>query len=97
VLNQDYGPNAPVAGANALGVLQIFATGIPLNALVFVQIGGQAGLTPQYSGPAPGSVGVQQINVAIPTGLASGATPLVICAVARSQQFCSSSYTVFVH
>jgi uncharacterized protein (TIGR03437 family) len=96
ILNQDYSPNAPTNTAKAGSVLQIFATGIPANAMVSVEIGGQGSLTPQYSGPAPGVTGVQQVNVAVPTGLASGGTPLVVCAVAGSQQYCSSGYTLYL-
>lgn len=96
VLNQDNGLNAPASAAKAGTVLQIFATGIPAGALVSAQIGGQGGLTPVYAGPAPGLTGVQQVNVAVPGGLAPGAEPLVVCALASSQTFCSVSYTVFV-
>jgi uncharacterized protein (TIGR03437 family) len=96
VLNQNNSSNAPGAAATASSVLQMFATGIPADALVSVQIGGQGNLTPLYAGPAPGVPGVQQVNVAVPTGLASGSTPLTICAVAGSQQYCSSGYTVFL-
>ena len=96
VLNQDNSLNAPASAAKAGTVLQIFATGIPAGALVSAQIGGQGGLTPVYAGPAPGLTGVQQVNVAVPGGLAPGAEPLVVCALASSQTFCSVSYTVFV-
>jgi uncharacterized protein (TIGR03437 family) len=96
VLNQDYSPNAPASAAQAGAVLQIFSTGIPAGAPVSVAIGGQTGLAPLYAGPAPGLTGVQQVNVAVPGGLLSGPSPLEICAVAASRQFCSSGYTVYV-
>jgi uncharacterized protein (TIGR03437 family) len=96
VLNQDNSLNAPALAAKAASVLQIFATGIPAGAAVTVQIGGQGGLTPLYAGAAPGLTGVQQVNVAVPGGLAPGATPLAICALAQSRLFCSPGYTVFV-
>jgi uncharacterized protein (TIGR03437 family) len=95
-LNQDSSPNAPASAAAAGSMLQIFATGIPASALVSVQIGSQGNLTPEYAGPAPGITGVQQVNVAVPSGLPSGATPLEICAVVGSQQFCSNSFTVYL-
>jgi uncharacterized protein (TIGR03437 family) len=96
VLNQDYTPNAPAATAAAGSVLQIFATGIPAGPQVTVTIAGQGGLTPLYAGAAPGLTGVQQVNVAVPPSVASGAVPLSICATAGSQQYCSSSYTIYV-
>jgi hypothetical protein len=34
--------------------------------------------------------------ISYPGGLAPGAEPLVVCAFAGSQTFCSPSYTVFV-
>jgi len=42
--------------------------------------GGQTGLVPLYAGPAPALTGVQQVNVAVPSGLAPGAAPLIVCA-----------------
>ena len=96
VLNQDNNLNAPASPAKAASVLQIFATGIPAGALVTVQIGGLGGLAPLYAGPAPGLTGMQQVNVAVPGGLTPGATPLTICALAQSKEFCSPGYTVFV-
>jgi uncharacterized protein (TIGR03437 family) len=96
ILNQDYSANAPTNAAKGGSVLQIFATGIPANAIVSVEIGGEGSLTPQYAGPAPGITGVQQVNVAVPTGLATGPTPLVVCAVAGSQQYCSTSSTLYL-
>ncbi len=96
VLNQDNTINAPASAAKAGSVLQIFGTGIPTGALVTVQIGGQGGLTPLYAGAAPGLLGVQQVNVAVPSGLTPGATPLAICALAQSKLFCSPGYTVYV-
>jgi len=95
-LNQDYSPNAPASPAPAASVLQIFATGIPSGAPVSLQIGGESNLQPLYSGPAPGLAGVQQIDAALPAGLASGAQPLALCATVASRQFCSSPYTVYV-
>ncbi|HJT90106.1 MAG TPA: IPT/TIG domain-containing protein, partial [Bryobacteraceae bacterium] len=94
VLNQDNTGNAASAPAKAGTVLQIFATGIPDNATVSAQIGGQMNLVPLYAGPAPGIPGVQQVNVAVPDGLAPGNTPLVICAAPNGRSACSTAYTI---
>jgi len=96
VLNQDYSPNTPAKPAKAGDILQIFATGIPANAIVSAQIGSQANLVPLYAGPAPGVPGVQQVNVALPGGAASGSTPLTLCVTAGGQQYCSPSWPLSV-
>lgn len=94
-LNQDSSPNAPASAAAAGSILQIFATGIPAGALVSVQIGSQANLTPQYAGPAPGIAGVQQVNVAVPAGV-TGTPAVEVCATVGGQQYCSAAYSITV-
>jgi uncharacterized protein (TIGR03437 family) len=96
VLNQDYTENKAGTPAKAGSVLQIFATGIPTSATVSVQIADRKNLIPLYAGAAPGLTGVQQVNVAIPADLGSGATQLIICATAGSQQACSAGYPVVI-
>lgn len=91
VLNQDYSVNTANRPAKAGDILQIFATGIPANATVSAQIGGQSGLVPLYAGPAPGIPGVQQVNVAVPDGIASGVTTLTLCVSGGGQPYCSTA------
>jgi len=96
VLNQDNTENKAGTPAKAGSVLQIFATGIPTSATVSVQIADRKNLIPLYAGAAPGLTGVQQVNVAIPADLGSGATQLIICATAGSQPACSAGYPVVI-
>ena len=96
VLNQDNTGNKAGSAAKAGSILQIFATGIPSSATVSVQIANRTNLIPLYAGAAPGLTGVQQVNVMIPADLASGATQLIICATAGSQQACSAAYPVVI-
>ena len=96
VLNQDNTENKAGTPAKAGSVLQIFATGIPASATVSVQIADRKNLIPLYAGAAPGLTGVQQVNVAIPADLGSGATQLIICATAGSQSACSAGYPVVI-
>ena len=96
VLNQDNTENKAGTPAKAGSVLQIFATGIPTSATVSVQIADRKNLIPLYAGVAPGLTGVQQVNVAIPADLGSGATQLIICATAGSQSACSAAYGVVI-
>jgi uncharacterized protein (TIGR03437 family) len=96
ILNQDNTGNTAATPAKAGSILQIFATGIPASATVSVQIADRKNLIPPYAGAAPGLTGVQQVNVAIPGDLASGATQLTVCATAGSQQACSAAYAVVI-
>ncbi len=96
VLNQDNSLNAPASGAAGGSVLQIFATGIPAGAAVSVGIAGQSDLVPLYAGPAPDVPGVQQVNVRVPAGVASGAAQLTLCATAGARQYCAAGYTLNV-
>lgn len=96
VLNQDNTVNGADATAAAGSILQIYATGIPDGATVSAQIAGRKDLIPLYAGPAPNVPGVQQVNVAVPDGIDSGAQPLVLCATTNGQQFCSTAFTLAV-
>jgi uncharacterized protein (TIGR03437 family) len=96
VLNQDYSANAPGTPAKVGDILQIFATGIPANAMVSARIGSQGNLVPLYAGPAPGVPGVQQVNAAVPVGAGPGSVPLTICVTAAGQQYCSDAWALSV-
>ena len=89
--------NGPTIAANPGDILQIFLTGIPVNAAVTAVIGSQTNLTPLYAGPAPGIAGVQQVNVAVPAGTGGGgSTQVAICATAAERQFCSTGLPLYV-
>jgi uncharacterized protein (TIGR03437 family) len=96
IRNQDWSENMASSPAAAQTVLQIFGTGIPDGAAVSVQMGNQMNLVPLFAGAAPNVPGVQQINVAVPSGLAVGTTQLVLCASVKGQPYCSTSYSVAI-
>jgi uncharacterized protein (TIGR03437 family) len=96
VLNQDNSVNGVTAAAGSGSILQIYATGIPEGATVSVQIAGRTDLIPLYAAAAPNVPGVQQVNVAVPDGVAAGAVPLVVCAATAGQSFCSAAFTLAV-
>jgi uncharacterized protein (TIGR03437 family) len=96
VLNQDNTENTAGTAAKAGSILQIFATGIPTSATVSVQIADRKNLIPRYAGVAPGVLGVQQVNVAIPGDLSATTTQLIVCATAGSQQACSAGSPVVI-
>ena len=95
VLNQNSAENTSSASAKSGDILQIFATGIPKLATVSVQIGAVKDLVPVYSGDAPAVPGVQQINVAVPQGVA-GSPNVLVCATTGGQQYCSPAYAITV-
>jgi uncharacterized protein (TIGR03437 family) len=95
VFNQDNRENTPSAAAKSGDILQIFATGIPKLATVSVQIGDRKDLVPLYADEAPTAPGVQQINVAVPSGV-TGAVPLLVCASTGGQQYCSPAFSIAV-
>jgi len=97
VRNQDWTENTASSPAPRGSVLQIFGTGIPGAATVVAQIGSAMNLVPLYAGEAPGIPGLQQINVAVPGGLAPGATQLILCASVNSQPYCSDTYALSIN
>jgi uncharacterized protein (TIGR03437 family) len=102
VLNQDNTVNSAAKPASAGSIIQIYATGIPAGASVTANIGAISNLIPLYAGSAPGLPGLQQVNVAVPSGLSGSTAPLTICAVvtypptALAQQFCSAAFSLAV-
>jgi len=81
VLNQDYGVNGPSSPAPVGSVIQVFATGLPADgAGVSVKIHDRVITTPLYAGPAPGLIGVQQVNAAVPADLPAMSSEVVLCA-----------------
>jgi uncharacterized protein (TIGR03437 family) len=96
VLNQDNTVNSPSNPAALGSVLQIFLTGMPdSGAAASVTIQNKGNLVPQYAGAAPGLLGLQQVNVAVPADLAGGATSLTICVMgAGNQQHCSQPESI---
>jgi uncharacterized protein (TIGR03437 family) len=93
ILNQDYSVNT---GANPAGVgtaVQIYLTGlnIPNGWMVSVDIGNDLGLIPLYAGVAPGLVGLEQVNVVVPSDLGVSHVPVEVCVaqVSGNQKICS--------
>ena len=97
VRNQDYSENTSSNPAKDGSVLQIFLTGVPAGGTVSAQIQNRIGLAPAFAGPAPGEIGVQQVNLQVPSGLTAGTTQLVICASVGEQQHCSGGYPVTIN
>ena len=94
VLNQDNRENTSATTAKSGWILQIFATGIPKDAVVQLQYGSRKDLVPLYAGEALTVPGVQQVNVALPENASSA--DLLVCATMAGQQYCSSAYPIAV-
>ena len=91
VLNQDNTVNSPANPAPVGTVLQIFLTGMPdSGAIASVTIQNRGNLVPLYAGEAPGFLGLQQVNVAVPPDLQPVTSNLTICVMgAGNQPYCS--------
>jgi uncharacterized protein (TIGR03437 family) len=96
VLNQDNTVNSAANPAPLGTVLQIFLTGIPdSGAAATVTIQNRGGLVPLYAGAAPGLLGLEQVNVAVPADLQGVPSNLIICAMgAGNQQYCSQPESI---
>lgn len=78
ILNQDSSANSAANPAEAGSIVQVFLTGWSGGA-VTVRIHDRPFATPRYAGPAPGLVGVQQVNVAVPEDLQTVTSELLLC------------------
>ena len=96
VLNQDNTLNSAANPAALGSVLQIFLTGMPdAGAVATVTIQNRGNLVPLYAGAAPGLLGMEQVNVAVPADLQAGTSNLTICVTgAGKQQYCSQPESI---
>ena len=79
VLNQDGKLNSPAEPAHLPNILQIFATGMSGGGAITARLNGAVVDPPVYGGPAPGLVGVQQVNVQLPAGLTGTTADIAVC------------------
>jgi uncharacterized protein (TIGR03437 family) len=98
VLNQDSSVNS-VSNPAALGSeIQIFSTGLmgAVQAPVLVKLNDRQP-TPVFAGPAPGLIGVNQVNVVVPSDMTATTAQLQVCGYSASnpsQPVCSSAVNV---
>src|SRR5262249_56332801 len=80
ILNADSSINSDSNAASMGSELQIFSPGligaVPRPVLVKLH---DRNLTPVFAGPAPGLVGVNQVNVMVPDDLPAMTTEVVVC------------------
>jgi uncharacterized protein (TIGR03437 family) len=78
ILNQDGEVNGPNHPAQAGSILQIYATGLSGTGTISAEVNGKS-VQPAFGGPAPGLVGVQQVNVELPDGLTGATATVAVC------------------
>jgi uncharacterized protein (TIGR03437 family) len=95
VLNQDNTLNSPANPAPLGTILQIFLTGMPDSGAIATVTIQNRSLVPLYAGAAPGLLGLEQVNVAVPADLQGVTSNLTICAMGTgSQQYCSQPESI---
>lgn len=78
VLNQDFSANSAANPALSGSVVQIFLTGLPSgNTRVRIH---DYTVDPLFAGAAPGFIGLQQVNAAVPEALQSITSDISVCA-----------------
>ncbi len=80
LLNQDGTLNSASNAAARGSVVYFWATGLSGTGHISVRIGDRQLDNLNYAGPAPGLLGVQQVNVPVPADLQPGAANLYVCA-----------------
>ncbi len=89
VLNQDFSANSSGNPAQLGSVIQIFATGLSGTGTITGQIHDRVIGVPYYAGPAPGLLGVQQVDLVVPQDLPAMTTDVYVCGSIGDQRICS--------
>jgi uncharacterized protein (TIGR03437 family) len=98
ILNQDGQINGPNHPAQPGAILQIYATGLSGTGAITARVNGNV-IDPLFGGPAPGLVGVQQVNVQLPDSLMGGTAQVSVCggvAGMPNQAACSPAVQVAI-
>jgi uncharacterized protein (TIGR03437 family) len=100
VLNQDMTLNSVTNPAVIGSVIAVYATGLPSdgNSISANLRGSDVGPL-EYAGPAPGLIGVEQVNLQIPTTFVPMTADLVLCGLdpTGGSKVCSPPVPVTVH
>lgn len=92
VLNQDYSVNSASNPAAVGSVIQIFATGLSGSGAITARMASQVITTPYYAGPAPGLLGVQQVDLTIPLDVDTSNLEVAVC----GNDVCSATIKVAI-
>src|SRR5204863_8038555 len=97
ILIQDYSVNDASHRADGGSVIQIFLTGLSGVGSISARFHDRDIFTPYYAGPAPGLLGVQQVNLVVPTGLGMITTEVYVCGTdAAGAKVCSVPSQVYL-
>ena len=97
VLNQDYSVNSPDHPAAAGSIVQVFATGLSGTGTITAKLNGVPVVAPYYAGPAPGFLGVQQVDLQLPSDIGGPTASIQVCGGATSDQtVCSPAIQITI-
>ncbi len=97
VLNLDYSVNSANAPAIAGSAFQVFATGLPLNGTITGRVHDIDIFQPLYAGPAPGAIGIQQVNLQIHPAFLTFQTFIYVCGqVPNGSRICSPAVPIWL-
>ena len=97
VLNQDYSVNSAKQPAAPGSIIQIYATGLSGTGVITANIGSEVVTQPYYAGAAPGFVGLQQVDLILPTDLTGSSVNVSVCGgPTAAKVICSPSVAVAI-
>jgi uncharacterized protein (TIGR03437 family) len=99
VLNQDMTLNSVTNPAVIGSIISVYATGLPADgAAISANLRGSEVGPLQYAGPAPGLLGVEQVNIPIPSSFVPMTADLVLCGLdpTSGNKVCSPAVQVTV-
>jgi uncharacterized protein (TIGR03437 family) len=97
VLNQDYSVNSPDHPAPSGTIIQVFATGLSGSGTITAALNGRMINVPYYAGPAPGLLGIQQVDLQLSSGITGPTASIAVCGGATpDQQVCSPAIQITV-
>jgi uncharacterized protein (TIGR03437 family) len=85
----------PIDVSSSQGQLVLYGTGIANAASVTVNVGSLTG-TAVYAGPAPGSVGEDQVNVVLPSNLAGSGLVSINVTLNQNPKLTSNTVTIYI-
>lgn len=97
ILNQDNTINGNNHPAPQGSIIQIFATGLSGTGVITGKIAGKMINPPYYGGAAPGLIGVQQVDLIVPSGLFGPSVNVAVCGGPTADQVvCSPEVPVAI-
>jgi uncharacterized protein (TIGR03437 family) len=97
IANQDNSVNSATQPAAPGSVIQIYATGLSGTGVITANIGSEVVTQPYYAGAAPGFVGLQQVDLILPSDLTGNSVNVSVCGgPTAAKVVCSPSVAVAI-